>query len=241
MNGLTPDVLEHALAFRGQTAQLMKEAIDEVRLLQGENRLNKVYPPDFFPKPGRPWETGLVLKTEPDSELEAELEFSEAVALRVVLAESEALSQAWGKSFKLSAELEDVMRLSEGQWSNEAIAGFSEFGERVGSAALVRRLIQSGGGKPSGTTMQDHLKNILYGKFSDPVLQDNLALSVCTANVIVADITQMAEENIPNISSANENVPKIIKLRVDSRKHGAKLAAELYLEARALAEKTISK
>lgn len=239
MSELTPDVLKHALAFRGQTAQLMKEAIDEVSLLQGEDRQNKVYPPDFFPKPGTPREAGLVLKTEPSSELEAELTFSEAVALRVILAESEALSQAWGKSFKLSTKLSGVMGLSEDQWSSEAIAGFSEFGETIGSVALVHWLIQSRGGKPTETTMQDHLKNLLFDKFADLVSQDNFELGVCTANAIVVDIAQLAKENIPNMSSASENSPKTIGLRVSSRRHGAQLAADLYLEARALAAKKL--
>jgi len=166
MSELTTDVLEHALAFHGQSAQLMNEIVEQVLHLQ-EGGKNKIYPPNNFPKIGGGQDnSGITLKIESCSEFENELLFPEAVAVNVLLAECGALTQAWGRGFMLSLELCKVLKLNEDQWSNEAIVGFSEFGETVGSATLVRWLIQSGAGKPIGITMQDHLKNLLYDKFS---------------------------------------------------------------------------
>lgn len=240
MSGLTPDVLAHALAFRGQTAQLMQEAMEEVGRLSAGGE-DSIEPPMFFSKPGLDLDNlPIKLKSISAAKSDRGLDFPEAVAARVLLSESQALDQALGQSFELSARLIKVLKLERGQLSDRAISGFAEFGEGLRSVQIVRNLAKYGGGKPSGAKVEDHLNQRLFDKFAGPLKNDNWTIGENCAGAIISGVVEQAEQlaGLPRLTS-EEGEKEAKQMEISSRAHGAKLAADLYLEVKALATRSL--
>lgn len=238
MSGLSPDVLEHALAFKGQSAQLFDEAVSQVRsLAQGQRR---IYPPTQFPiPPDRVPES--TLRLTPESDLNGRLLPAEAVAVTVLLTECSALAQAWGRNFKTSATLHGVLQLPPEGLDHDAIAGIAEFGDSLAAVAAVREWTENGEGEPAGTTMMDLVKRKLWRRYRNALGEDKLALGPTTAETIVHAISESARRDIPH-NPEGARTPEDIAAKIEkieSRIHGARLAKQLYLEARTLASQVL--
>lgn len=236
MNGLSPDVLEHSLAFKGQSAQLFNDVIRQVRCLTQDQ--GSIYPPTQFPNPPNrvPEST---LRRVPESDLNGYLFPAEAVAVTVLLTECSALAQAWGRSFETSNKLHAVLQLPPEGLDNDAIAGIAEFGDTLAAASAVREWLANGDGEPTGTTINDKFKRGLWRRYSGAIGQDNLGLGSTTSEAIVRTIAEFARRDIPH-NPEGARTPEDVGAKIESRIHGARLAQELYLEALALASTVLS-
>lgn len=237
MNGLSPDALKHSLAFKGQSARLFSDAVEQVRLLSEAGR--GIYPPIQFPIPpdGVAEST---LRVTPDSDFNGYLLPAEAVAVSILLDECGALAQAWGRTFERSNKLHAALQLSPHGSDYDAISGFAEFGDTLAAASAVRERLENKLGEPDGTTIKDNMERKLWRRFSDSLGKDNLGLGLATSEAVISSIADLANQNIPN-NPCGARTPDEIKSKIESRIHGARLAKNLYLEALGLAAQVFSR
>ena len=109
---LATDALESVIAYKGNSAQLFAEAVNEVKVLTVDGK--RVYPPKTFPSVRNP-HPGSSILTEPDARImSGALSSAEAVAVKVLLDESSALAQSFARSFELSRLVSQVLKMEEG-------------------------------------------------------------------------------------------------------------------------------
>jgi hypothetical protein len=232
---LSTNALDHALAFRENSAQLFSDAIGQVKVLARTS--DAIYPPIGFPT----WRNRCsesTIRLQPDSDFDGQLTFAEAAATVVLLNEVSALAQASGRTDEMSDKLHAVLQLPENGWQSDTIDGLADFGNMLGWAARIRERIISGEGAPNGKTLGDAAKRSWWNKFEKPVRQDGLKLGENTAQAIIKTIVALAERDIPN-NPEGAKTPDQIAARIASKKHGAELAAQLYLESWRLAAKIL--
>jgi hypothetical protein len=224
----TSDSLHNTLAFRGNSAQLFREAVEEVKRLSEGGR--EIFPPRFAtlenPK------SASALRTEPYSIHDGHLNPDEAVAIKILLDESSALYQYYAINFETSHKIREILGLKQGDWQSDVMDGLAEFGIFAGLAAGVREQIER-----NSPPLEDMIKKDWWSKFEEPLRKDGLVLGKYTVEAIEKVVAGYAERDIPT-DPEGAKTPQEIRARIESKKHGAKLAGMLFLEARELASKT---
>lgn len=232
---ISTNALDHALAFSENSAQLFSDAIEQVKILA--KKTDAIYPPTLFPTVRNPYPESTI-RLQPDSDFDGQLTLAEAAATVVLLNEVSALAQASGRTYEMSDKLHVVLQLPEDGWQSDTIDGLAEFGDMIGWAARIRERIISGEGMPNGKTIGDMAKKGWWDKFEKPVRQDGLKLGKNTAQAIIKTVGELAERDIPN-NPEGAKTPEQKAARIASKKHGAKLAAQLYLESLKMASKIL--
>lgn len=234
---LTTDILRHSIAFKGDSSRVFSEAIAEIKMLALHS--NSLFPPNYFPsvRESRP-ETSI--RITPDSYFfDGKLSQAEAATIIVLLNEASALCQSFAVDWKTSNKLHEALGLKEGDWQSDAIEGFSEFGDMLGWAAGIRERILREGKEPQLKTIGDHAIKGWWDKFAEPVRQDGMILGENTAEAIVEAVGEFAERDIPRNPEGAKNQEEI-RARIRSKKHGARLAKDLYLETLSFASRELS-
>jgi len=232
---LSTNALDHALAFSENSAQLFSDAIEQVKILA--KTADAIYPPIGFPT----WRNRYpesTIRLQPDSDFDGQLTFAEAAATVILLNEVSALAQASGRSYEMSDKLHTVLQLPESGWQSDTIDGLADFGNMLGWAARIRERIISGEGMPNEKTLGNAAKRSWWDKFEKPVRQDGLKLGENTAEAIIKTIVELAKRDIPN-NPEGAKTPEQMAARIASKKHGADLAAQLYLEGLKMAAKIL--
>ena len=232
---LSTNALDHALAFSKNSAQLFSDAIEQVKILAKTS--DAIYPPTDFPRVTNRFLESTI-RLQPDSDFDGQLTFAEAAAVVVLLNEVSALAQASGRNDEMSNKLHIVLQLPENGWQSDTIDGLADFGNMLGWAARIRERIISGEGVPNEKTLGDAAKRFWWDKFEKPVRQDGLKLGKNTVEAIIKTIEGLAKRDIPN-DPQGAKTPDKITARIASKKHGAELAAQLYLESWRLASKIL--
>jgi len=234
--GLTDDVLRSTLVLRGQSRLFFNEAINEVNKIMATG--NDIYPPSIFPHAGtRQPTTSLQLSS--DSFGEGRLSPAEGVAVIILLGECNGLAQNWRKSEEITKKMAEIIGSSEIAWDFDLIDGMSEFGNMVGKAAGVRERLLNGLGRPEGSTTKDILLKLSYDTFATTLKEDALVIGEKTTAAISQQVEMLAKRDISN-NPEGAKTDVEIKARINGRTRGAKLAREIYLEARTLASKSVS-
>lgn len=225
------DSLDNALAFKGNSSQLFSDAVDEVKRLSSNGR--EIYKPDFasLRKP----ESAKTLKTEPDSQFDGPLNNEEAVALKILLDESSALFQHYAIDFETSDKIQEILGLPKDGWQSDAMEGIAKFGSYAGIAAGVRDQIRRNEPPPKELkTWGDRTKKDWWERFAEPLKKDGLVIGRNTVTAVEGVVAEFAERDIPKVPEGAKT-PEEIRARIESQKHGAKLAGKLYLETKELA------
>ncbi len=223
--------LGHSIAFRGNDIEMYRSNVAQVRELVARGQ--EIYPPAAFPTWSEPVPRS-ILRTSPTSELIGRLAPAEAVGVLTLLNESGALFQAFGQDSSATKLLLQTLGLPSRGWPTDAIEGITQFGEMLGSAAEVRDTIIRGEKPPTGSTNSETAKRRSWDKFHDAIEKDNMILGENTSTVIVQMIDELATDIIPKNPDMARNAEEV-KARIESEKRGARLAKDLYLEARQLA------
>ena len=232
----TTDSLQNSLAFKGNSTQLFRDAVEEVQRISLGGQM--IYSPDFASL--REPESARTFKLEPTSQNKGPLNQDEAVALKVLFDENSAFNQHFAINSETSKTINTLLELPIGGMQSDAMDGIVEFGTYVGIAANVREQINRTEPLPNAKkSITNIIKRTWREKFEEPLQQDGLVIGPNTVAAIEIVVAKYAERDITN-DPEHARTPEEITARIESRKHGARLAGRLYLEAKELASKIFS-
>ncbi len=234
---LTRQTLQHSLFYRKDSGLVFLGKVMYVKGKVAERQ--DLYPPEFIAIPGvhRRERIKDGLPTQPFSPRIGRVSPAEAVALSYLHDESDALFQLLDPVTELDLHAEMAQALgvpNDDVQQNEAILGMNQFGFHVGIAAGVRDRLLRGEAYPDDPrTLQQMSTKTWWDHFAQPLRDDALMIGQNTGSAIVDYLDAVGEVSIPR-----SGVPKpkeTIIASIVSRKHGIRLARNLYEEAFALA------
>lgn len=222
---VSPGELRNALAFKGRSAALYADAVRQVKSFASE----RIYPPNHLPSVRYPRPEQSIQRS-PTSEFDGEITTAEAVATLVLLGESAGLASAYAISDKVSSQVKEVLKIPEGIWQYDVINAFSDFGSYLALAAGVRERILNGEERPREIkTIGDRVHETWRKEFEGAIKQDKMILGEHTADAVVRYIDLSADRDIRG-NKQGAKTEADIQARIAGRKHGARLARDLYLE-----------